>query len=133
VRIGRNLLLQERSRSCGGEAALTWCALGTQEAIGCRSAHGKQLASTFLRDLEMLMPLQGVDEREQKRYEAFGANAIGRVPDQEQRVLDFWPIPARAWTLKRLLHLFCMVEKPPGVFAHIAGGCDKGIKKCLFL
>ena len=81
----------------------------------------------------MLIPFQRFDERGQKRHEAFGANAIGGVPDQEQRVLDFWPILARAWTLKRLLHLFCMVEKPPGVFTHIAGGCDKGLKQRPFL
>ncbi len=81
----------------------------------------------------MLMPLQGVDERGQKRHEAFGANAIGRVPDQEHGVLDFWPILAKAWTLKRLLHLLGMVEKPPGVFTHIACGCDKGLKQRPFL
>jgi hypothetical protein len=30
----RNLLFEQRSRSCGGEAMLTSCALGTQELIG---------------------------------------------------------------------------------------------------
>ncbi|HEX6110269.1 MAG TPA: hypothetical protein VFZ02_12725 [Ktedonobacteraceae bacterium] len=44
----RNLLLQQRSRSCGGEVALTQFALRTLEAIRCRSAHGKQLASALL-------------------------------------------------------------------------------------
>ncbi len=33
----------------------------------------------------------------------------------------------------RLLHLLGMVEEPPGVFAHIAGGCDKGLKQRPFL
>jgi hypothetical protein len=49
------------------------------------------LVSTCFRDLKMLMPLQRFDERGQKRNEPFGANAIGRVPDQEQRMLDVWP------------------------------------------
>ncbi len=33
----------------------------------------------------------------------------------------------------RLLHLFGMVEKPPGVLTHIAGGCDKFIQQRPFL
>ena len=36
-----NLLLQKRSRSCGGKAALTTFALGTQQAIRRRRTHGK--------------------------------------------------------------------------------------------
>ena len=129
----RNLLLEQRSRSRGGEAALTQLAQGTQEAIRRRCAHAEQLAAALLGEVEMLMSLQRFDERGQKRHEAFGADAIGRVPDQEKRVLDFWSILAMAWPLKRLLHLFCMVEQPPGVFPHIAGGCDKDIQQCPFL
>ena len=53
-----NLLLQQRSCSCRGEAALAQFALGTQEAIRCRRAHGEQLAAALLSELEMLMPLQ---------------------------------------------------------------------------
>ncbi len=33
----------------------------------------------------------------------------------------------------RLLHLFGMVEKPPGVFPHRAAGCDKFIQQRPFL
>ena len=33
----------------------------------------------------------------------------------------------------RLLYLFGMVEKPSGVFTHIAGGCDKFIQQRPFL
>jgi hypothetical protein len=36
-RADRDLLLEERSRSRGGEAALTLFALRGQQAIGCRS------------------------------------------------------------------------------------------------
>jgi hypothetical protein len=52
----RNLLLQQRSRSRRGDAALTEFTLGGQQAIRRRRAHGKQLASARLGDLEMLMP-----------------------------------------------------------------------------
>jgi hypothetical protein len=52
----RDLLLEQRSRSRGGEAALTHLSLGTQQAIRCGSAHGKQLAATLLREVEVLMP-----------------------------------------------------------------------------
>ncbi len=43
----------------------------------------------------MLMPLQRFDQRGEKGDEPFGADAVGGVPDQEQRVLDFWPVMAR--------------------------------------
>jgi hypothetical protein len=36
-----NLLLEQRSRPCGGDATLTQCTLRTQEAIRRRSTHGK--------------------------------------------------------------------------------------------
>ena len=79
-----DLLLEQGSRSRRGEATLASFALGTQEAIRCRCAHGKQLASALLCQVEMLMPLQRFDQRGEKRDEAFGADAVGGVPDQEQ-------------------------------------------------
>jgi hypothetical protein len=54
----RDLLLEQRSRSRGGEAALTHLSLGTQQAIRCGCAHGKQLAATLLSEVEVLMSLQ---------------------------------------------------------------------------
>jgi len=78
------------------------------------------------------MPLQRFDERGEKRHETFGADTVGGVPDQEQRVLDFWPIMARAGTLRGWLLLLCMVEGPHGVLAIVAGRCSKGIKQLLF-
>jgi hypothetical protein len=91
----RNLLLEERSRSRGGKAALTQCALGTQEAISRGCTHGKQLASALLHEVEMLMPLQRFYQGREKGDEAFGADMVGGVPDQEERVLDFRSIPAK--------------------------------------
>jgi len=129
----RNLLLQQRSRSCGGEAALTQFALRTQEAIRCRCAHGKQLASALLCDLEMLMPLQITEECGEKGDEPFGADPVGCMPDKEQRVLDFRSIPAKVWTLKCVVYLLCMVEEPHCVFTHIASGCYKDIKQRPFV
>ena len=88
----RDLLLEQGAGSRRGEAALTSFALGTQETIRCRCAHGEQLAPALLSEVEMLMPLQRFDKRGEKRDEAFGADAVGGVPDQEQRVLDFWSV-----------------------------------------
>src|SRR5258708_24991212 len=53
----RDLLLEQRSRSRRGEAALASFALGTQEAIRCGCAHGEQLPAALLGQVEMLMPL----------------------------------------------------------------------------
>jgi len=44
----RDLLLEQCSRSRGGEATLSKFALGTQQAVSCGCAHGKQLPSALL-------------------------------------------------------------------------------------
>jgi len=43
----------------------------------------------------MLMPLQRFYQGREKGDEAFGADTVGGVPDQEERVLDFRSIPAK--------------------------------------
>jgi hypothetical protein len=73
----------------GGGAASPQRSLGMQEAIRCRRAYRKQLASAHCRDVEMLMPLKGFDERREKGDEPFGANPVCRIPCQEQRLLNF--------------------------------------------
>src|SRR5258707_5242042 len=86
----RDLLLEQGSGTRGGEAALTRCALGTQETIRCGRAHGEQLVPALLRDVEVLMSLKRLYQGREKGDEAFGADAVGRAPGQEQRVLDVW-------------------------------------------
>ena len=44
----RDLLLEQRTGSRGGETTLTQFALRGQQAIGCRSTYGKQLFSALL-------------------------------------------------------------------------------------
>jgi hypothetical protein len=95
--------------------------------------HGKQLSSTFLCEVEVLMPLQRFDERGEKRDQAFDANAVGGVPDQEQRVLNVRTILSRTWPLQYLLHFFYMVEQPSGVSTMVSSRCHKGIQQCPFL
>jgi hypothetical protein len=48
----------------------------------------------------MLMPFQRFDQRREKRDETFGADTVCGVPDQEQRVLDFWPVMPWTWALR---------------------------------
>ena len=48
----------------------------------------------------MLMPLQGFDKVGKKRDEAFGTDAVGGVPEQEQRVLDIRPLMAGTGALR---------------------------------
>jgi len=54
-----NLLLEQRSRSGRGETMPTQPALRGQQAIRSRSAHGKQLTSALLQDVEVFMSHQG--------------------------------------------------------------------------
>ena len=73
------------------------------------------------------MPFQCFYQGREKGNEPLGADAVSGMPDQEQRVLDLWSIAAQMEAPMPLLHLFGMVEQPPRIFAHIAGGCDKGL------
>ena len=91
------------------------------------------MAATLLREVEVLMPLQRFDERGKKRDEAFGADAVGGVPDQEQRVLHVWSVMARTLVRRRLQYVLGMVEQPHSVAAMIACGLDKGIQQRTFL
>jgi len=57
------------------------------------------LASAFRSELEMLMPLQRFYRSGKEGDESFGADAVGGVPGQEQRVLDVWSrLGSHAWT-----------------------------------
>ena len=123
-----DLLLEHGASSRCGEATLASFALGMQETIGCSCAHGKQLAPALLSKVEMLMPLQRFDQRGEKGNEAFGADAVSGVPDQKQRMLDVWPILSRTGASKCLLHLFGMIEQPPGVSTMVASCCHKAIQ-----
>ncbi len=79
------------------------------------------------------MPLQRFDEDGEKGNEAFCADPVGGMPGQKERVLDFWPILSRARALKCLLHLFGMVEQPPGVGTMVPSRCHKDIQQRPFL
>jgi len=68
-------------------------AMPMQQAVRRGRAHREQVAAALLGKTQIPMPLQRLDERRQKRDEAFGADAIGRIPGQEQSMLDFWPKP----------------------------------------
>ena len=79
------------------------------------------------------MPFQRLNERGEKRHAAFGADAVGGVPDQQQRVLDVWPVMARTGALRDGLHLLRMVEKLHRILAIVSSRCCKGIEQLAFL
>ena len=81
----------------------------------------------------MLMPLQRFDQRGEKRDEAFGADAVGGMPEQEQGVLDFWPVMAWARALRCGVLHFRMVEELHSVLAIVARCCRKGIQQFALL
>jgi hypothetical protein len=112
----------------------TGCATSCPAQIGCGCTHGEQLAAALLDQVEMFMPLQRFKQGREKGHEAFGADTVGGVPDQEQGVLDFLPVMAWARTMRDGLLHFCMVEEPHRVFAIVSCCCGKGIQQfTLFL
>ena len=86
------------------------------------------MAAALLSKVEMLMPLQRFDQRGEKGNEAFGADTVGGVPDQEQGILDFRSVMASAGVLRRGLPHFRMVEEPHGVLAIVSSRCCKCIQ-----
>ena len=78
------------------------------------------------------MPLQCIYQRREKGHEAFGADAVGSVPDQEQGVLDVWPVAAWTGVLREGLTLFGMVEEPYGVLTIITSRSSKSIQQLAF-
>ena len=67
----------------------------------------------------------------QERDEAFGANAVERLPDQHQRLFDLRPI-ASAERCRRRQDLLAMVEQPPGIFACVPCGLTNSSRICCF-
>ncbi len=55
------------------------------------------------------------------------------IPRHEERVLDVWPVMARALALRYMVHLLRIVEKPHRVLAIVSSRCRKGIKQLAFL
>jgi hypothetical protein len=86
------------------------------------------LATTLIRDLEVLMPLQRFKYGREKGDEPFSADAIGSVPDREQRVLDLWSIAVWTGVLRCMLHLLGVVEEPHSIFAIVASRSSTCIK-----
>jgi hypothetical protein len=66
------------------------------------------------------MPFQGLDEAWEKRHEPLATDAIGRVPDQEERVLDLWSIALLPPRTNRILFGISVVEQPHRVAAGVS-------------
>src|SRR5258706_8966749 len=81
----------------------------------------------------MSMSLQRVKNAGQKGDESFGTDAVGSVPGQKQRVLDFPSILARTCVRWYVQHVLGMIEQPHSIAAMIAGGLYKGIQQHTFL
>jgi hypothetical protein len=79
------------------------------------------------------MPLQCFDKRGEKGHEAFGKDAVGGMPDQEQCVLDLRPVMASAKVLRSALPHLRMVEELHRICAIVAGRCCEGIEQLALL
>jgi hypothetical protein len=107
-------------------------AMGLQEAISGSRAHREKLAAVFLAELYMPMLLQRFDDAWQKRHQAFGANAVERLPGQHQRLFHLRPIAA-AECCRRRTDLLDMIEQPEGIFARVPGGGHTFLQDVLLL
>jgi hypothetical protein len=94
-------------------------ALGAQESLGSRGAHGQQLALVFLAQLQMSPALQIGDKRGQIRHQAFSINMRRRFPGQEQRLLHLQAIHRQTRVLDGIRCCWWIIEQPNRRFASI--------------
>jgi hypothetical protein len=81
----------------------------------------------------MPVSFQCLDEGWEKRDEPFRANAIRRMPCQEQRALDFWSVMTLPPPLSRVQRLRGMIQEPQGISASVSSGGGNFVKQCPFL
>jgi len=89
-------------------------------------------AAVLLAELDISLHLQAFKQVRQKRDQAFGANAIERVPGQHQRLLDLWPIATaqHGWWCQDLLSV---AEQPLAMLARLSGGVHTVLQDTLSL
>ncbi len=123
-----NLVSVQGSRPRGRDAMRSRFSLRAEEAIGGCWTHGEQLLATLLREMQMSMTLQGVDQRMQEWDQSFGTDLISCFPCQKQGLLNLWTVVRRTWSLDSRLQRFWVVEDLHGIFARIAGDGNERIE-----
>src|ERR1700730_8445726 len=104
-----NLVFEEGSSWCGGHAVWDLLPRGMEDTIGHRSTLGEQLIAALLAEMQMSMPLKGLDKGGQERDQPFGTDLIGGFPCQEKGLLDFWPVVGETCLLASWFGLLWMI------------------------
>jgi hypothetical protein len=91
------------------------------------------LGAAGVGQVEMTLPLQGLDESRQKRHEPLGTDLVGRLPGEKQGVLDLWSKRSLPPTPRRLLHRLWMVEEPHRIATSVSRCGGNLVKQCPFL
>ena len=92
-----DLLLEQGACSCCREAIGASSSHLLEQAVGGGSAHGEQLLTANLREMQVSRALQRFEKGRQKRDQAFGTDPIGVIPDAHQSLLHLWSIMAWTW------------------------------------
>ena len=79
------------------------------------------------------MPLQRFKQGREKGHEAFDADPVGGVPNQEQGVLDVWSVMARPGVMRCGLPHLRMIEEVHGILSIVPGRSCKGIQQFALL
>jgi len=125
----RHLLFDEQSAARGRHAmGRVPFAIGAQDAIGGRRTEREELRTHRISQREMAMAFECRHQLGQKGHEALGADAIGRRPRDNQRVLYRATIEALARSGQRQGYGNGMGEEPDSVLARVAGDGDELIE-----
>ena len=128
----RDLLFEQGTCFGGRKAMGVSIAMGLQQAVRGSRAHREEQATMLFVQLKMPVLLQGCDDAWQERDQAFGANAVERLPGQHQPLFHLWAI-APTECSRRRQGLLAMVEQPLGIFARIPGGAHELSQDLLLL
>jgi hypothetical protein len=103
-------------------------AIRAQDAIGSRRTEREELHTHRVGQREMTMPFEHRDQLRQEGHEALGADAIGRRPRDDERVLHRATIEALTRSGQRHRYGNGMGEEPDSILARVAGDGDELIE-----
>lgn len=132
----RNLVFEQSAGPCPPPASLASLAHLIEQSVDCGRADPQELLSHGVSQAEMAKPFQHGDELRQKGDESFGAEAVGGLPDHDQRLLDrlcVVALAARRFSGCALRALGSLLQERDRVLAVVIGGGNKFVEDAWFV
>ncbi len=123
------MLLDEQSPPCGRHPVRRVpFAIGAKNPVGSRRAEREELGAHHVGERQMAVAFEYRDQLGQEGDEAFGTDAIGGRPGDDERVLHRATVEALARSQQRRRRENGMGKEPDSVLARIAGDSNELIE-----